>query len=787
MKAAALPALALLLACTPPDAASERTSFIKLQITKPTTGHTATVTLPVRSSGSTRVEDDASHLAIAFRLQNVGDVPATVSSSFVRYPNVRKGVDVEQRVRFDGTEDFVYFDSRPAAESLVYDIDVSQVSGLRLLGNTLEMLDVAGTPRLRVAPPYVVDAHEVKHAAHLSVFGCAFDKSAAPPWNRSITAPNATACSMRVTWEQVDYPARVDPAWTTTGSMANARNPTSTLLNTGKVLVAGGALNVAQAELYDPGSGTFATTGSMTTWRAFHTASILQSGEVLIAGGSNGSELATAELYDPNSGNFTATTGSLGVARSSASATLLSSGKVLFVGGQGTSGVTASAELFDPSTTTFSPTGTMSTKRFAHSATLLSSGKVLVVGGASSVSTYESTAELYDPSAGTFTFTKGAMAATRLNQGAALLPSGKVLIAGGFDGNIFLYSLTAELYDPTTDTFTPTGQMQTVRAAPALTLPSGHVLVAGGETTGSNYLSSSELYDPATGSFDTFVSMTTARLTALVLLPDGRVLAAGGTINGDIGTNTAEILKAVPDGKTCAGTADCESGNCVDGYCCDTACAGQCEACDVTGFEGTCKGFAGAPHGGRTSCFAAASTCGGVCDSSNRTQCSFPSQATVCNRTCTGDAQETDDTCDGNGTCLPALPHKCAGNFACADPTQCKTSCVTNADCAKGFVCGGGSCAPATSTCLDDVTSTSGTNQTQSCLPYKCDTDNSGTCKVTCASVDDCASPAVCDSSGHCVAPPSASTGCATSESPADLWWLVLGIGGVALRQRKRD
>jgi hypothetical protein len=165
-----------------------------------------------------------------------------------------------------------------------------------------------------------------------------------------------------------------------TGNLNAARGAhTATLLHNGLVLVAGGVdpngfiLNTA--ELYDPTTAQFVPTSKMTHERAAHTAVLLTSGalagKVLMAGGlTNGGSEDTAELYDPNTGMFTST-GKLIVGRFNHVAVLLPDGKVLIAGGQVSSGSANSAERYDPATGTFAATGNMRDQRAAYTATLL--------------------------------------------------------------------------------------------------------------------------------------------------------------------------------------------------------------------------------------------------------------------------------------------------------------------------------------------------------------------------------------------------------------------------------
>jgi predicted secreted protein len=322
--------------------------------------------------------------------------------------------------------------------------------------------------------------------------------------------------------------------WRPTGAMASERSHyTATLLQSGRVLVAGGG---AASELYDPGAGAWTSTGSMAAARSAHTATLLPSGKVLVAGGTPGG--AAAEIYDPVTEGWISA-GSMTSVHYFHTATLLPAGQVLVVGGEGASG--SVAEIYDPTSGAWRATASLRSPRQYHSATLLPSGKVLVAGGQYWVGSgylFLNAAELFDPVTGTWT-TTGSMARGRNGHSATVLPNGKVLVAGGYStgGPI----AAAELYDPASGTWSLAGSMSAVRDWHTGTLlPSGNVLIAGGQSAVLDSITNCDIYDPTTGTWSTANALGTPRyFHTATLLPSGAVLVAGGTGAG--ASNSAEV------------------------------------------------------------------------------------------------------------------------------------------------------------------------------------------------------------------------------------------------------
>ena len=345
-----------------------------------------------------------------------------------------------------------------------------------------------------------------------------------------------------------------------TGSLSQARSlPTATLLQSGRVLVAGGSDVQAldSAELYDPVAATFSLIGSMTVARSGQSATLLNDGRVLLAGGvdPNGSIINSAEVYDPATGTFSAT-GALNVPRTAHTATLLTNGTVLISGGLSANRqVMPTAEIYHPLTGSFSTVSSMAVQRYAHTATLLTDGRVLIVGG-NTVDQFPDfnptqTAELFDPNTGMFSGA-GSSTEARAEHSATLLPDGRVFIAGNVilvpdvNGAYDAGSPTTEIYDPATSQFSATANMTTARGNHvAMLLANGEVLLAGGVDANGYPQSSAELFDPTAGTFATTGGLQTPlESQAAVRLQDGRILVVGGSAQQDPNQNLASTTIA---------------------------------------------------------------------------------------------------------------------------------------------------------------------------------------------------------------------------------------------------
>jgi hypothetical protein len=238
-------------------------------------------------------------------------------------------------------------------------------------------------------------------------------------------------------------------------------------------------------------------------------------------------------------------------------ATLLQDGRVLLAGGLDSSGVChASCELYDRTTDTLIPTGSMTTKRSGHTATLLDDGRVLVAGGladyqnpttafAAALNTAQDTAEIYDPATGVWTPVTQPMSAKRSGHTATKLLDGKVMLVAGITGGsgaVPVFTNKVDLFDPATGSFSPLPNLPLVESPgfgtgrafhAASLLPNGDVLVTGGTYpggTGSGEAVSTrecELWNGSAWVLQFPLPVTVAWHNQ-VTLDNGQVLVSGG-------------------------------------------------------------------------------------------------------------------------------------------------------------------------------------------------------------------------------------------------------------------
>jgi N-acetylneuraminic acid mutarotase len=289
-------------------------------------------------------------------------------------------------------------------------------------------------------------------------------------------------------------------------------------------------------------------TGKLNTPREGHSATLLQNGKVLVAGGRNGGEVTnTAELYDPATGQWTPTANTLAQARHGHSAVLLRSGQVLVIGGQGANNsYLNSAEIYDPADNSWkSALGSqMNVARHHATATLLNTGRVLVVGGVNSAGVQRS-AEIYNPVTLKWTRTDvnnaaGNLSEARAEHTATLLTDGRVLVAGGI-GSAGAALRSTELYEPGANRWRRVGDLLTQRASHTATLlPDGTVLAAGG-ANGATAHSSAELFTPATGAWMATGALAPRFAHTATLLPNGRVVVAGGKADATRSLSSVQV------------------------------------------------------------------------------------------------------------------------------------------------------------------------------------------------------------------------------------------------------
>lgn len=338
--------------------------------------------------------------------------------------------------------------------------------------------------------------------------------------------------------------SQLSNTWKSVGPMTTERaDHTATLLNDGRVLIAGGFKGegkyftvLSSAEIFNPAINSFISVGSMSVPRTFHTATLLNDGRILITGGTdnNGLALNSAEIFNPATNSFSSV-GNLTTGRFYHTATLLNDGKILIAGGNNIS--LKSTEIFDPSTNAFSSGTDMTVARSHYAAARLNDGQVLLVNGLLSGTLMS--VDIYDPLANVFT--SATSSAEQLGLSINTLPNGKVFIAGS---KLFNQpnGQAAEIFDPADNSFIEVGPMLISGTAlnSAVLLNNGKVLFVGASVK-------AQIFNPQTDTFNLTGNLNTMRFIRhqVTLLQDGRALLTGGQLSDVslITTNAAEVYK----------------------------------------------------------------------------------------------------------------------------------------------------------------------------------------------------------------------------------------------------
>ncbi|MGZ5967465.1 MAG: Kelch repeat-containing protein [Polyangiales bacterium] len=508
-------------------------------------------------------------------------------------------------------------------------------------------------------------------------------------------------------------------------------------LGKGPVMIAsdiagGGYSNTA--EILDPSAGTWSyTAGKMTQGRWDHSAALLPSGKVLVAGGyaddKSPQELSSAEIFDPATGTFTST-GSMTDTRKLFALVVPKDGKPLAIGGVGYMAPVISVERFDPSTNTWTTIAPLNNIHSPTQAVVMADGTSVMVTGS-----IDSPPEIFDGTKWTAT-----AAQAYFNEVATLtlLDDGRVLATGGDEGGPV--TARAQVYDPKTKAWKEVGSMAHVRVGhSAVKVSSGLVMVAGGSPSGDV-----EAFDPSTNTFSVVGFLATPRDSACATTYGAGAIFAGGALpgSGNVYIPTVDVWEpsapletckldaecvtgkcvmgqcallgdggvgdsglppsdggfdAQPSGappvtpgtfQHCAKNSECSTGHCVEGVCCDTACDQTCHSCVLPSSPGKCspepvgvdlKGECGA-----------ALSCTGTCGPEQKCIGSGPGAQCAKSRCTSASAGVGAATCTAAGAACPteqAVPFDC-GAYAC-EPAfgACLSSCSSSADCAGGYVC----------------------------------------------------------------------------------------------------
>jgi hypothetical protein len=516
---------------------------------------------------------------------------------------------------------------------------------------------------------------------------------------------------------------RFDPSTgisTATGPMLSSRqHHTATLLADGRVLIAGGDAGgpLASTELYDPsGAGSFVSGPALGEARSRHSATMLADGRVLIAGGVGASgPLATAQLFDPQANTLVDTSGAMADALGEHDAARLADGRVLLVGPSSaqmydprtgsfsavsapgvshanvrvsalpngkaliTGGTSFSGELFDPATDSFVFTGSTSTSRFGHSQIATATGQVLVIGGNLNTTLQPTiqAVDVYEPLTGGF-YPARSLSVGRSGAAAVLLRKGELLVTGGYPCLQLCFPQPTPSFDLLALDVGAPASRPVVSTVPATVRGGGIAPITGlrlrglERSDGGSSASSAELpiaiFRPLSGGASAFGSLVGVDDDSAIWQVPVTGFTGPGLLQVAVGGVLSETvlltLEPAEVGVACEIGAQCESGSCADGVCCDTVCDGPCEGCTAarkgTGVDGVC----GAVPPALDPDDACELSQGAPCLDDGGCATGFCVDGVCCLSEC-GEQCEACDVAGSVGTCVPVIGAPHGGRAAC--------------------------------------------------------------------------------------------------------------------------
>lgn len=461
-------------------------------------------------------------------------VPALQEDGLIVYPNAFADTDVMFKSTPTHVDEYLYLRTPRAPTEWRYHI-VQQgpaIVAVRQAGNAIELIDTQGVARLRASRPVVFDARGQRREG-------------------TITLRDSTLV-VRIDDRDLQYPLLVDPDWASTGDMAWGRFYfRANVLPDGRVLVTGGCSAsvcsgdltlpacrtvVRAAETLDLSSRTWSSAGDDAEPRFFHAAVSLTNGNVLVAGGCTNPDCtnttANARIYDPARRTFVPIP-DLAEARAGMVSARLPDGRILIAGGCNNVRCTNRAEIFDPASQRWTPTASMREPRGRAEVVTLADGRILAVGGCTDIvcNNVLASAEVYDPTTQQWTPT-APMHTPRAGHHATLLSDGRVFVGGGCpDQRCSAFLRSTEFFDPATLRWTPgPDQLQPRLGARAARLPDGTVMINQGCASRSDCDLTNERFYPDTRSLSMMErAVTTRAFHELVIHERARMaIAIGG-------------------------------------------------------------------------------------------------------------------------------------------------------------------------------------------------------------------------------------------------------------------